>query len=81
MGKGDIVSYIVIAIFVLGSMVVASYAIAHEKGYEQGIWHAQLYYEATGNFPTEDWVARHEGDKLYYEEEILRTLEPFKEIK
>lgn len=73
--------------FILMVLVVLSYGLMmaliftgtgmHRTGYEQGIQHSRLYYEATGEFPTRDWVSAHLGDKLEYSEQILESLEEY----
>jgi len=47
---------------------------SYKKGYEQGAWHALLYYDTVGEWPNQKWRNEHLRDSLQTEEDILETL-------
>ncbi len=53
------------------------YDIAHQKGYAKGVGDGRLYNEATGTWPTKDWIDTHRADHFYTPQDILKTLEPY----
>lgn len=64
---------VLVALFYTGMIC---YHIAHDRGYNQGAFHAKLYYEATGEFPAKQWLHGNEGKHYHTIEDILERLKP-----
>ncbi len=71
------------AIFLLiaGALIgfVIGYDVAHRVGYRQAFEHASYYFQATGEWPSEEWIDYHRGDHFQTPGDILETIKPFTE--
>ena len=52
-------------------------AVRSERDYIKGMADGRLYYEATGEYPTFDWVRKYQDDAFDTSEDILETLKEF----
>jgi hypothetical protein len=77
MKSEGVFSIVVLAVLGCIISVAVSYVVGHNKGYYQGAGTSKLYYEATSEFPTRDWLSAYEGNHFRYSTEILETLESY----
>lgn len=55
----------------------SAYDRGHEDGYYKGFEDSKLYQEATGSFPTKDWIEASSGRHFDNIWDILDTLKPY----
>ncbi len=77
MKSGDVGALVVLLIVAALFVTLVSYTVGHEKGYNKGAKHSQIYYQETGEFPSEDWLSYTEGSHLDYREQLLETFERY----
>lgn|GEM_PF-5485122 len=76
--KAENIVSLLLLVILLGVLACAiCYSVAHNVGYEKGIEHSRLYYEATGEFPSDAWLDYNEGKHHTGIEDIEDSLEIF----
>lgn len=76
--KAEDVGYLVSALLTLTALAVLwSYISAHGNGYRDAIREIPLYYEATGEFPNQEWGRFAAGRTLLTQDDVLDMLYPY----
>ncbi len=73
----DIFGLVIIVTILIAGAVFVSYVVGHSKGFNQGARTVELYQEATGGSPSQDWLDDHQDNHFIFPEDILRSLNPY----
>ncbi len=77
MDKLEACLLVIVCLSILAAAIMGSYDAGHQYGYYQGAKTEKVYFDATGNFPTREWLKSYRGRHLDFPQQIIDTLNPY----